>query len=381
MAKKGGKLRAVYGVFFALLTLFVGALFIMQTWSIYRSAPDSPYTTENIRKHFQEIALPVWTLLGALAVNILLAILLPEGKGRVKATVNVKKSLQKVKGRVPTEGALFDEAYAVSRRSRAFRAFVWALTALFMLCATALCALTLFGIYYRPLINKPFFAEQKGLVDKIVQTAALSVLALIVASLAAGLLSLSRKREQKKYLAIIARSKQPVKEATAPVEERAEEPVLPVQVVEEPKAAKGSQALPTWKEIIRKIVGMLYLGEKVTQAEIDSDIARLLKEQEGGLPVAEEMPAVELPVPSQPVVKKEERKKTVVKKEKAKKPLVKAKKEKKSHPKARKAGLILARVGIGAAAVALLAFGVYDGGMKDVLLKAINICTQCIGLG
>ncbi len=373
MAKKGGKLRAVYGVFFALLTLFVGVLFIMQTWSIYRSAPDSPYTTENIRKHFQEIALPVWVLLGALVVNILLALLFPEEKGRVKATVNVKKSLQKVKGRVPTEGALFDEAYAISKRSRAFRAFVWVLCASFTLCATALCVLTLFGIYYRPMINKPFFTEQKGLVDKIVQTAVLSVLALLVLSLAAGILSLSRKREQKKYIAVIAKSKQPVKEEPAPAKKEKAEPLLPVQVVEETKEVA---ALPTWKEIIRKIVGMLYLGEKVTQTEIDGDIARLLKAQEGGLPVAEETPAEELPV-----VKKEEEKKPVVKKAKAKKPLVKAKKEKKSRPKGRKTGLILVRVGIGVAAVALLAFGVYDGGMKDVLLKAINICTQCIGLG
>ena len=29
----------------------------------------------------------------------------------------------------------------------------------------------------------------------------------------------------------------------------------------------------------------------------------------------------------------------------------------------------------------LLIVGVCNGGMKEVLLKAINICTQCIGLG
>ena len=34
-----------------------------------------------------------------------------------------------------------------------------------------------------------------------------------------------------------------------------------------------------------------------------------------------------------------------------------------------------------AAAIALIALGVLNGGMRDVLVKAINICTECIGLG
>ena len=31
--------------------------------------------------------------------------------------------------------------------------------------------------------------------------------------------------------------------------------------------------------------------------------------------------------------------------------------------------------------VALIVLGVMNGGMFDVLVKAINICTECIGLG
>lgn len=34
-----------------------------------------------------------------------------------------------------------------------------------------------------------------------------------------------------------------------------------------------------------------------------------------------------------------------------------------------------------AAAIALVVLGVLNGGMRDVLIKAINICTECIGLG
>lgn len=33
------------------------------------------------------------------------------------------------------------------------------------------------------------------------------------------------------------------------------------------------------------------------------------------------------------------------------------------------------------AAAAFLALGILNGGARDVLFKAINICTECIGLG
>ena len=34
-----------------------------------------------------------------------------------------------------------------------------------------------------------------------------------------------------------------------------------------------------------------------------------------------------------------------------------------------------------AIAAALIVAGALNGGMRDVLVKAINICTECIGLG
>lgn len=39
------------------------------------------------------------------------------------------------------------------------------------------------------------------------------------------------------------------------------------------------------------------------------------------------------------------------------------------------------RIVVGLAAAALIILGVLNGGMRDVLVKAINICTECIGLG
>ena len=39
------------------------------------------------------------------------------------------------------------------------------------------------------------------------------------------------------------------------------------------------------------------------------------------------------------------------------------------------------RVGLYLAAIALVVLGVANGGLRDVLYKAIAICKECIGLG
>ena len=43
--------------------------------------------------------------------------------------------------------------------------------------------------------------------------------------------------------------------------------------------------------------------------------------------------------------------------------------------------LLLPRLVFLAAAIALLVYGFFTGGTADVLVKAINICTECVGLG
>ena len=40
-----------------------------------------------------------------------------------------------------------------------------------------------------------------------------------------------------------------------------------------------------------------------------------------------------------------------------------------------------AKIALYALAIIMVAWGVMNGGLRDVLVKAINICTECIGLG
>ncbi|MBR2320548.1 MAG: thioredoxin [Clostridia bacterium] len=42
---------------------------------------------------------------------------------------------------------------------------------------------------------------------------------------------------------------------------------------------------------------------------------------------------------------------------------------------------MVARVFVAVAGLVLLVVGICGDGMQEVLTKAINICTQCIGLG
>ena len=39
------------------------------------------------------------------------------------------------------------------------------------------------------------------------------------------------------------------------------------------------------------------------------------------------------------------------------------------------------RAGLYAVAIVFIVLGVMNGGLRDVLVKAVNICTECIGLG
>ncbi len=58
-----------------------------------------------------------------------------------------------------------------------------------------------------------------------------------------------------------------------------------------------------------------------------------------------------------------------------------AKKDKAPAPKQPGKGIVIGRACLYAAAIVLVVLGVLNGGMYDVLVKAINICTECIGLG
>ncbi len=339
MAKEKGKvLRNIYGIFLALLTVLVGALFIIQTWAIYRASPQSPYTVESISKGFKEIALPVWLWVVAVLGNIALAIAFPLREKPAKAKADVRLAVARMKKRLPTEGELSYQSERLTRRQEGFRIVVGTVCALFALAAFGVCLLVLWDILYTPFIQRDFFTAHNAVVDRIVQCAVISAAALLLCSIGAYLFAWSRKREQKGYARILAEAKKPIKQAEKPVEKETE-----------PTKEEASR----WSGVIESVVGALFLGQSTTGKALDKAVERAMEGEE-----AEPAP-----------------------KPQKEKPVKAVKREPKAKRKSSAVGVNVLRVALVAVGVFLIVVGVQNGGMKDVLLKAINICTQCIGLG
>ncbi len=390
--KKANKFRTVYGVLVALYTVVIGVLFIKQTWSIYRSAPQSPYTVANVSAHFQEIAIPVWIWLAALALNILLAAFAPKEEKRPKAKVAESVQLARMQKRLPTEEPFVSECALVGRKKRARRIAVGIVGGLLIAASMLASLAVMLGyFYYYPLFKSEFFTQQHSVAGRLVESAALAVFGLLIGCIVAWIFASSRKSEQKAYLEILARSKAP--KAEEPKEEPAVAEAVEVatvvgkeeveEVVVSPKEPEpklsAEERTERWKKVLESLVETMCLKGEKSQEEISKEM-RLLS----GVEVPEENSKNENSKPAKAEKPKKQKVKKVkaakVKKVKTVKPLA-PKKEKKQHPKAKKAGVCILRIGLALIAVGLIALGVVNGGMKDVLAKAINICTQCIGLG
>lgn len=312
--EKGSTFRFIYGIFFSLLSVFVGVLFIKQTWSIYTSAPQSPYTVESISLHFHQIALPVWLWVAALAGNILLSLLFPEAEKRPKAYKDTALALQRVKQSLSLEGEALKRAEQTQSKHTNFRKAVYGVCGFLMFALAALCFCSLLGIAYVPILKKDFFTAHDNMVDKLVQCAVLSIFALAAGCIGTELNARSREKERKAYLEIKAGAL---------------------------KAEKQSK----WAAWIQRFVNALCFGGKDVEKTLCEEAEKVLT----------------APVNATPIQA--------------------VKKEKKECKKCKTTGVWLARTVIFVLAIVCIFVGVQNGGMKEMFLKAINICTQCIGLG
>ena len=278
MKAQGEKIRSIYGIVFSVFSVLVGVLFIIQTWSIYNSAPQSPYTVENIAKHFQQIAIPVWLWVVGLLGNILLAILYPEQEGRPKAYIDTAIALAKTKKQMSNYPSLMEETSAVGKKEEKFRTIVCVVCLVFVLAMMTMGAFILFGVCYQALIKTEFFSSHDGVADKLVQIVLLSLVAMVLVCVGVSLNNASRGREREYYQ-------------------------------QETKKALQAKKLSNTVE------------------------------------------------------------KTV------------CSKQEKTSKNNKTMGVWYVRGCVFAVALLLLIIGVANGGMHEVFLKAINICTQCIGLG
>ncbi len=281
---KQAKLCRVYTLVFALLTALVGTLFIVQTWSIYRSAPSGAYTRKSIAKHFKEIAPAVALWVVALAGNIALQIAFPEEKARPKAYLDLKASLQKMRKNLPADELSKAEIAQADAQARKIQTIAtWSALGVALVAAVVSLA-TLFKGFYLRIFKAEFFTAHSGAVNRLLLAVLVCLLALAAIFAAWEVIERSEKTQRNAYVEILKKAK---------TENR----------------PKGERVGEVQKTGTRKAALAAFL----------------------------------------------ERNKDKI--------------------------LLIARYTLLVVGLALVIGGVAGGGMKDVLLKAINICTQCIGLG
>lgn len=275
MESKGKKIRFIYGIGMAVLTVIVGALFILQICAIYASSAQSPYTVESISARFNQIAIPVWVWVAALIGNIVLSFVFPEEEESPKAQVDIATKLCRMQKRLP-ENAVGMSTIKQKRKARTVAIIA---CAVFACVAIAVCLVHLLNENYTPIISEDFFPGGRALADRLVR----SIPWIACAFLAAIFVTLFVEKSQEEELAL-------TKTAIA---ESAKQGI---------KADKNAQE----KKNVFQTIGEFFDSEK---------------------------------------------------------------------------GTAIFRILFAVVGVALVVVGIFNGGMYDVLQKAINICTQCIGLG
>lgn len=274
-------LKSVYTVCFSVLTAVIGLLFIVQAWSIFRSAERGAFTPARISGHFNQIAVPVvfWAL--ALLVNIVLGYVYPDPKERVKPYFESKDRIRRLQKRLPK-----DSASRRTGKTDVLSLATGVAAAAFAVVAVIVSLVYLLDKSYTPVLSETIFTGHNGAADRLLRVLLWcggAMIWLIAAVIFDEYLAKRKEEKIKREIANNAANKRKVGEnATAGTEQ------------EEAKASKFAR--------IKKTLG----SEKAVWC---------------------------------------------------------------------------IRAAVGVLGIAFVIAGICNGGMADVLKKAINICTQCIGLG
>lgn len=129
--KKIEKARMYYGIFLSVLTLVVGILFIVQVAQLYygNGAVQGVYTLENVKKYILLPLIFLFIWIAAIIGGYVLSVISPT-KTKRSPYVDNKKILGMLKKRLPTEGKAdgFVEARKQIDRQELMRKIVWAIT-------------------------------------------------------------------------------------------------------------------------------------------------------------------------------------------------------------------------------------------------------------
>lgn len=272
---KGAKIRRVYEICLAGLTIEVGLLFIVQVWALF-SIGEKAFSRASVAEHFKPIAPFVWLWLVAIVGAVVIWSVFPAPKETAGAALDPKYTLQKLRRRLPeTTGDPVSE----SKKQTIKRTVVWCVCAAFCIACAIVAIVYLTGDITLK-AQEGFFASHG-------------------------------------------------------------------------EAERLLRATPWVLGGLCAVVAASYYDGHSANKEISLVKAEIVENAKKGVKIA-----------------KRADKETLFDKLCKKIPFLKS-----------KWCMVALRAAIGVLAVVLIIIGIDNGGMADVLEKAINICTQCIGLG
>ena len=274
--KKSQSVRIVFGVYLAIWTIAVGLLFIVQVWALFRATDIKPYSVESVSRHFGKIAAPFWIWIAMVIVCGALAWAFPDEEEKPKAFISVRKTLTRLKGRLPENA----EGMVEVKRENAMRTIVW-------LVSLAMCAVSAV-VAWKYLMNKEYVGELTSAFfkDHVVAEKLIKICTWVFASLCTCVCALIYQSYS------LNKEVTMVKQMVADSAKRGEK--LTIQ----------NKKAGLWDKVSAKLA---FLGTDCTKNII--------------------------------------------------------------------------RIVLGVCGIVLVVIGIFNGGMAAILEKAINICTQCIGLG
>lgn len=330
---KSQKIRQYYGIFLTILTVVVGASFIVAVSQVYYGGlaenPDYPFEIARIREH---IVLPFALLMcyvAAVIGGIVLSVIFPVTAKRATYKNN-GEILQRMKKRLPTEGGEeFTTANDALARYEKSRLGIWCATAAVLLVAAVLILAYAFNIahYHANALKR----DVLGLVKNVLVYTVIGLVVGIGAVIADEIL-LKREISLAKT-AIVAGDKQSI----PPLAETKKKAVKTASIVAGIVVGVAVVAYALAPVIIKSVFSMtqtvIYVVVFVVAALVTAGTVAYL--------------ALKSHIPD----------------------------------KTNKILLLVTRIAVGVIAITFIIVGACNGGANDVLIKAINICTECIGLG
>ena len=330
---KSQKIRLYYGLFLTVLAVAVGVAFIVAVAEVYYGGlaqnPDYPFEIARIREHILVPFVLLLCFVAAVIGGIVISVIFPVTEKRATLKNNAKV-LKTIKSRIPTDG---NEQFSVAKRTlnncEKARIYIWsAALAIFLAAGIAILVYSFNITHYHANALK---SDILGFVKNVLIWTAIALVVGIAAVVTDEIL-LKRAITAAKN-AIVTGDKNTL----PPQREISKKAVLAATVTASIVAGVALlayvlaptiiQSAFTWKQSVIYVVTFI--------------VAALLT---AGFAVYN---VYKNYVPQ----------------------------------KTNKILLIVARCVVGVVAITFIFVGIFNGGANDVLVKAINICTECLGLG